>query len=162
MVLHPYVKAGILAAVFLAGCSGSAWVTKIYYTGKISDMQTTANNERLEAVDAERKKREKVEKELAESDRLYFSNLRAKENEIQTLNDRLASGDIGLYVKADCPANGMPEAPGTERRPTSNTAKLNRESEQFYIHHRQLTAQYEETLKLCQDYVRTIQQQFTF
>lgn len=162
MILHPYVKIGLIAGAVLLASAGSAWVTKIYYTGKISDMQLATSQKRLEAVAAERTKREQVEKEHAEAETLYFNNLQAKNDEIQALNDRLATSDSGLYIGADCPASGVPETDKGKSGGTSTTAKLNRQSEQWYIGHKRLAAQYEETLKLCQEYVRDIEKQFTF
>lgn len=147
---------------FIVGLGTGHWITGNYYQGEIASAERSALTKRLEAVAEERVKREAVEQALQTAEAAYLSTLQAKNDELQALNDRLAAGDSGLFISADCPADGMPETSETERRNTATIARLSRQSEQWYIRHRQLAERYEATLTLCQDYVRKVQAQFTF
>lgn len=152
----------LLISAFLAA-TVSHWLTANYYRGEIAAEHEAALKDRLGAINAERVKREQVEQELKDSEVLYFEILQAKDDEIFNLNERLATGTSGLFIDAECSSDGtVPETSEAERRHSAAIARLSRESEQWYIRHRQLSQRYEETLKLCQDYVRRIQAQFTF
>ncbi|SER28825.1 prophage endopeptidase [Rosenbergiella nectarea] len=95
------------------------------------------------------------QKAVSAIDQSYQLQLKAKDDEISSLSDRVKSGSVGLRVKAVCPS-GVPQASAASGITNAASAELSADARQDYYALRSQLAQATAQINGLQAYIREI------
>lgn len=95
------------------------------------------------------------QKAVSAIDQAYQLQLKAKDDEISSLSDRVKSGSVRLRVKAVCP-NGVSQASTASGTPNATSAELSADARQDYYTLRSQLAQATSQINGLQAYIREI------
>lgn len=95
------------------------------------------------------------QKAVSAIDQAYQLQLKAKDDEISSLSDRVKSGSVRLRVKAICPS-GMPQASSASGITNATSAELSADARQDYYTLRSQLAQATAQINGLQAYIREI------
>lgn len=95
------------------------------------------------------------QKAVSAIDQAYQLQIKAKDDEISSLSDRVKSGSVRLRVKAVCPS-GMPQASASSGSVNAASAELSADARQDYYTLRSQLAQATAQIIGLQAYIREI------
>lgn len=96
------------------------------------------------------------QKAVSDIDTQYQTTIKAKEDEITTLRNRVSSGSVRLRIKAICPA-GVPKTGTPSGSTYATSAELSPDARQDYYTLRSQLIQSEAQIEGLQAYIRELQ-----